>query len=172
MAKTWGLILDNDTIDRVAGIASDTALYSARRFRPEFVEGAERCRRAVLEPASDVGLGRELRAALAARMARMNASHALAAHYREKLAALGLNSDLEGIAHGGYPPSADRRLRAILRHVDLITLVPRACTQADTEGLVAQGLSVPEVVAMSELIGFLNFEVRIVATLGMLKETE
>lgn len=129
------MILDTDTIDRVAGIESGSALHGARRFRPEFVEGAERCRGAVLEPASDVGLGRGLRAALAVRMACMNASDALAEHYREMLAALGLNSDLDKIAHGGYPPSADRRLRAILRHVDLITLVPRACTQADTEGL-------------------------------------
>lgn len=102
----------------------------------------------------------------------MNASESLASHYRERLTTLApADPDLQSIANGGYPPSAGQRLRAILRHVDLITLVPRACTQADTEGLVFQGLSVPEVVALSELIGFLNFEVRVVATLALLKET-
>ena len=160
-----------DTIDRVAGIEDGSTIHSARRFRPEFVEGAERCRRAVLDPPTEVGLGRGLRAALAVRMARMNASESLSAFYHDKLEALASDADLKQIANGGYPSGADRRLRAILRLVDLITLVPRACTQADTQSLITQGLTVPEVVALSELIGFLNFEVRIVATLALLKET-
>lgn len=160
-----------DTIDRVAGIEDGSPLHKARRFRPEFVDGAERCRRAVLEPTSDVGLGSGLRAALAVRMARMNASERLAALYHDKLAALSPDPDLEKIATGAYPPGVDPRLRAILRHVDMITLVPRACTQADTQSLITHGLTVPEVVALSELIGFLNFEVRIATTLALLKET-
>lgn len=160
-----------DIINQLAGLDDGSALAAARATRPEFVDGAEACRSAVLEPAVDAGLGRPLRAALAARMARLNANETLAAFYRDKLAALGSDLFMLRIADGLYPDAVDDRLRAILRHTDFITIAPRACTRADTERLVAQGLSVPEVIALAELIGFLNFEVRILATLNLLKVT-
>ena len=160
-----------DIINQLAGLPEGSALAAARATRPEFVEGAEACRAAVLEPVADVGLGRPLRAALAARMARLNADETLAAFYRSKLAALSDDPAMLRIADGAYPDAVGDRLRAILRHTDFITIAPRACTRADTERLVAQGLTVPEVIALAELIGFLNFEVRILATLNLLKAT-
>lgn len=160
-----------DIINQLAGLPDGSPLATARATRPEFVEGAEACRAAVLEPAVDVGLGRPLRAALAARMARLNADETLAAFYRDKLAALGNDPTMLHVADGLYPDAVDDRLRAILRHTDFITIAPRACTRADIERLVAHGLTVPEVIALAELIGFLNFEVRIFATLTLLKAT-
>lgn len=159
-----------DLIDRVVSLQTGSALHAVRATRPEFVAGAEECRDAVLEPAVDPGLGLPLRAALAARMARLNANEALANLYREKLDALGSPPDMATIADGGYPETEDARLHAFIRHTDLVTVAPRACTRADIDHLVARGLTVPEVVALAELIGFLNFEVRIVATLDLLKE--
>jgi uncharacterized protein YciW len=161
--------MTRDIINQLAGLADGSSLAATRATRPEFVDGAEACRAAVLEPALDVGLGRPLRAALAARMARLNADETLASFYRGKLAGLGDDPVMLRIAEGGYPDAVDQRLRAILRHTDFITVAPRACTRADTERLVAHGLTVPEVIALAELIGFLNFEVRILATLNLLK---
>ncbi|RDE09265.1 CMD domain-containing protein [Pelagibacterium lacus] len=155
-----------DTLNAVLEVGP--ALAELRARRPEFVGGTEDCRAAVLAPEVDVGLGRPLRAALAARMARLNGDEPLAAHYRQHLAEAGGSDDLDLIVAGGYP-SDDPRLRAILRHVDFITVAPRACTRADTLRLNAAGVSVPEVVALSELIGFVNFEVRIAATLRLLE---
>lgn len=160
-----------DIIDHVAALSAGSPLHVARHSRPEFTAGAEACREAVLTPAVDTGLGHQLRAALASRMARLNGHEKLADTYRQALAAFGNNPSSALIANGGYPSDADRRLRAILRHTDFITLAPRACTRADTERLVSDGLSVPEIVALAELIGFLNFEVRIIATLDLLKVT-
>jgi uncharacterized protein YciW len=162
-------IMKADLLNHLAGIGSNTALARVRNFRPEFVTGAELCRNAVLEPEAEVGLGRPLRAALAARMAQANAHTELAGYYREQLALVSTDPDMVIIADGGYPDAVDARLRAILRHTDLITIAPRACTRADTERLVNQGVVTPEVVALTELIGFLNFEVRVLATLDLLK---
>ena len=60
-----------DAMDKAAGLSEDDALFTARRFRPEFVQGAEACRLSVLQPANDQGLGRDLRLALARRMAAL-----------------------------------------------------------------------------------------------------
>ena len=126
----------------------------------------------MLTPAVEVGLGHPLRAALAARMARLNGNETLVGYYRERLSRMDPSEALRLIADGGHPAGEDPRLRAILRHVDFITLAPRACTKSDTLRLTDAGLGVPEVVALAELIGFVNFEVRIVATLDLLKETK
>ena len=45
-----------DAIDKAAGLSPEDALYATRRFRPEFVDGAELCRLSVLKPANDQGL--------------------------------------------------------------------------------------------------------------------
>lgn len=58
-----------DQIDMLAGVAPQSALFETRRERPEFVDGVEQCRIAVLAPGNDLGAG--LRAALAAQMARL-----------------------------------------------------------------------------------------------------
>lgn len=157
-----------DVIDSLLGLDAGAPLSRTRAARPQFVEGAQACREAVLAPQSDLGLGHDLRAALAARMARLNGDERLAAVYRARLDALSPSADLRLIASGGYPESIGDRPRAILRHADLVTMAPRACTRADTERLVAAGVTVPQVIALTELIGFLNFETRIVATLNLL----
>lgn len=161
--------MNADVLNTLAGLGPESELAAIRARRPEFVDGAENCRAAVIEPKVDVGLGLPLRSALAARMARLNGDERLAAHYRAGMP--GDDAELVLIADGGFPQGADRRLRAILRHVDFITVAPRACTRSDTERLVTEGLTVPEVVALAELIGFLNFEVRILATLDLLRDT-
>ena len=60
-----------DAMDKAAGLSPDDALFRARRFRPEFVEGAELCRLSVLQPANDQGLAPALRVALARRLAAL-----------------------------------------------------------------------------------------------------
>ena len=45
-----------DAMDKAAGLSEDDALFTARRFRPEFVQGAEACRLSVLQPVCRTGL--------------------------------------------------------------------------------------------------------------------
>ena len=157
-----------DQIDRVAGLTADNPLAALRRQRPDFVDGAESCRIAVLDPRHDNNLPRPLRAALAARMARHNNDAKLAAEYDRLLACFAPADTLLAIA-AGNGPQADARIAAIVAHTDLVTLHPRDSRRADIEALAAAGLDEPAIVALSELIAFVNTEARIIAGLRLLE---
>lgn len=162
---------DMDQIDRLSGIAPGSELYDIRRQRPDFVDGTELCRQTVLTPTHGFDLGHDLRAALAARMARFLGHEELAKTYDEMLAQAGATPLLSGIAAGGeLPAEADSFLRTILRHADLVTKTPRENTKADIEALEAAGLSNPQIIALSELIAFVNFEARVIVGLAALGE--
>lgn len=162
-----------DQIDHLSGIAPDTELYRIRRERPDFVDGTELCRQTVLTPAHGFDLGHALRAALAARMAGFIGREDLARTYDGMLANAGATPLLSGIAAGSEPGvEADGFLRAILRHADLVTKTPRNNTKADIEALEAAGLSNPQIIALSELIAFVNYEARVIVGLEILGEVE
>lgn len=156
-----------DAIDKAAGLSPDDALFAARRFRPEFVQGAELCRLSVLHPENDRGLAQDLRLALARRMAGLNADQALIAEYDAQLAALDPSEQLQALAHG--QTDLDEPLATIARHVDLITLTPKEAQASHIVLLAQAGLNNPQIVALSELIAFVNFQTRVAAGLRLMR---
>jgi uncharacterized protein YciW len=160
-----------DQIDRLSGIAPGSELFEIRRERPDFVDGTELCRRTVLAPVHGFALGHGLRAALAARMSRFIGRADLAKSYDEMLSAAGSTPLLLEIAAAGdVAADDDAFLKAIIRHADLVTKTPRNNTKADIEALETAGLSSPQIIALSELIAFVNFEARVIAGLEILGE--
>lgn len=159
-----------DQIDILSGLKPDGELYRIRRERPDYVDGAEICRDAVLSPGHGLGLGPALRAALAARMARLIGRDDLARSYDLMLDDAGSDDVLAAIASAAEVPDADGFTAAIVRHADLVTRTPRNNTKADIERLEAAGLTNPQIVALSELIAFVNFEARIIVGLEMLEQ--
>ncbi|MFA6031308.1 MAG: hypothetical protein WC889_00175 [Myxococcota bacterium] len=158
-----------DAMDKAAGLSPDDALFAARRFRPEFVRGAEECRLSVLHPANDQGLAANLRVALARRMAAMNADPVLMAEYDVQLAQLGPTEQLLALAHG--ETGLIEPLATIVRHVDLITMTPKKAEASHIELLAKVGLNDPQIVALSELIAFVNFQTRVAAGLRLMRST-
>jgi uncharacterized protein YciW len=156
-----------DAIDKAAGISPGDALFRARRARPEFVEGAELCRRSVLLPANDQGLATALRAALARRIAALNADAALVAEYGAMLASLAATEQMLALAQGAT--ELDEPLAAIARHADLVTLTPSRAAAGDIARLAGAGLNNPQIVALSELIAFVNFQARVAAGLRLMR---
>ncbi|MER8755699.1 MULTISPECIES: hypothetical protein [unclassified Mesorhizobium] len=154
-------------MDKAAGISPNDALFAARRFRPEFVQGAEECRLSVLQPANDQGLAPNLRVALARRMAALNADPVLMAEYDVQLAQLGPTEQLRALARG--ETDLDEPLATIARHVDLITLMPKKAEASHIALLAAAGLNNPQIVALSELIAFVNFQTRVATGLRLLR---
>lgn len=151
-----------DAIDRAAGLAPGDALHALRRLRPEFVDGAELCRVSVLTPASDQGLSPDLRAAVAQRMALQNADPLLAEPYG------GADPELCRLAEGETDLSGP--LASIAAHVDLVTQTPAKATAESLRRLERAGLTNPQIVALSELIAYVNFQARIAAGLRLMKE--
>ena len=162
---------DLDQIDILSGLKEGSELYAIRRERPEFVEGTELCRETVLSPSHGFGLSHALRAALASRMARFIGREDLAAVYDLMLDDAGSDPDLAVIASGAEA-AADVFTGAIIRHADLVTKTPRDNSKADIERLERAGLTNPQIIALSELIAFVNYEARVLAGLSLLEQVE
>lgn len=156
-----------DAMDKAAGLSPQDALFETRRLRPEFVEGAELCRRSVLIPESDLGLPSVLRVALARRMAALNADAILVDSYDHQLALLEPSAEMLALAQGGT--DFEEPLATIARHADLVTLTPKTAAQDDIRRLVDAGLSNPQIVALSELIAFVSFQIRVATGLRLLR---
>jgi len=61
---------------------------------------------------------------------------------------------------------------AMARHADLLTLSPREATRQDIAALKAAGVSEADIVRLSELTAFVNYQLRVLAGLRLLKEVE
>ncbi|MGB9096344.1 CMD domain-containing protein [Erwinia sp.] len=156
-----------DAIDKAAGLSPDDELFNARRFRPEFVEGAELCRLSVLQPEDDQGLEQALRLALARRMAALNSAEELIVDYETQLAKLTPSAQLLKLARG--ETDLEEPLATIVRHADLITLTPAHAEANDITRLEQAGLNNAQIVALSELIAFVNFQTRVAAGLRLMR---
>jgi uncharacterized protein YciW len=152
-------------IETLSGAGSGLASVLAERA--EILGLSQAAHDAVLLPREPGGISHAERAAFAVRMARANADDALAEHYRGLLRRAGESPALLAIADGSAADT-DARLRAIVRHVDLVTLSPKDATKADIAALKTTGLSEPHIVRLAELIAFVNYQARVIAGLRLL----
>jgi uncharacterized protein YciW len=148
----------DDLIEHLLGIAPDSKLGQLRRRRPEALRHAEGAWRELVLPADPGALSLAERAALAERVAAREGDAALAAHY-------GALRDQAG----GAPAGA--RLDALLRYAETVAATPEATSRADIDALKALGLGPREIVAATQLIAFVPYQVRVIAALrAMLQE--
>jgi len=131
--------------------------------RPEIAEGMRACRASILKPANGHGLGGDLRHALAARMAAQIGQTAMAAEHRAAMT----GGDHTTIAEGGA--AGDPQTAAMVAHADLVTQTPSRASEADIRALEAAGLTNPQIVALSELIAFVNYDARVRAGMALLE---
>jgi len=155
-------------IETLVGVPATSRLGQALATRAEILRLSEAAHDAVLVPREPGGLSHGLRAALAARMCRHVGDRALAAHYESYLAH---SSDLD-IAALAQPDGTcgDPLGDAMARHADLLTLAPREATRQDIAALKAAGVGEADIVRLSELAAFVNYQLRVVAGLNLLKE--
>ena len=155
-------------IETLAGVPSASPLGRALQARVDILRLSEAAHDAVLLPREPGGLSHGLRAALAARMCRHVGDDSLTGHYDSYLAH-SADLDVAPLAHPGGT-TGDPLRDAVARHVDLLTVAPREATRQDIEALTAAGLSEPDIVRLSELAAFVNYQLRVLAGLKLLKE--
>ncbi|MDC9818548.1 hypothetical protein ABRQ07_09940 [Pectobacterium polonicum] len=159
-----------DTVDHLANLDSRGETFAARRQRPEYVAGVEQCRESVLQPDDDLQLSTVLRTALAVRMARIVGNQAQTGYYQQRLFTSNPDALHQRIAQGEALLMDDpARLRAIVRHCEGVTVSPAQRRRADIEHLTDAGLTPAQIVALSELIAFINFEARVISGLAQLE---
>lgn len=177
-----------DILGALAGLDSVDA-ERLQGHRPDVVEAAEASLHALFDVGADdeaPGLPRALRLLFAARAASVDGAPELADFFLELLdeeredtdAADASESpgidDARALAIGGVDSAAGRagtrRLRAALRHVDLLVQRPAAATSDDLDALSAAGWSVTETVVLSQIASFVTYQTRVIVGLRALQE--
>ena len=150
-----------------AGISVGHPLLPLLSARSEVMQLTQKSHDAALKPELPGGLSHAERAALACRMARLNDEELLAGHYEGMIPE---NSELRVMADPALDETDDHRLKAILRHTDLVTVNPKQATENDISALKSAGILEADIVRLSELIAFLSYQVRVVKGLRLMVE--
>lgn len=158
----------DDLIELLLGIAPEDRLGALRRQRPEALRHAEGAFRELLLPADPGGVSLAERAALALRIAAAERCEPLALAFRALLERAG-GGALAARAEAAEV-TGDDRLAALLRYADKAGLRPREVAQADTDALTALGLSARDIVAVTQLVAFVPYQVRVIAALSALQQ--
>jgi CMD domain protein len=156
-----------DVMDQLAGLAADSRLAQLRRQRPDVVRHLQRSDAAIFTPPNDGGLSAAERAAAALRVAILLRDARLQEHYRARVIEHGgsllIASAADLAASAGEP-----RWRTILDHVDRLTTAPDSAQREHINALLASGLSPQALIALSQLVAYVNFQARVRAGLRLL----
>jgi alkylhydroperoxidase domain protein len=144
-----------DVIEAIAGLSVDSPLALLRRGRPVATAHAQGSYTALFETDAPRAFDRADRLTIAVRVGQLHRDANASAWYQQRL-------DEGG---GG---KASERLDAALGHVELLTTRPAAATSDDLRSLVKAGLSVSDIVTVSQLASFLSFQIRVAAGLRLL----
>jgi CMD domain protein len=161
-----------DTIvTRLAGITPGSRLAQIIAKRADIMALTEATHQALLRPREPGGISYAERAALVCRIARLNDENDLAAYYHEQLIALtAAGSAAARMADPLFTGSDadDVRLSALLAHVDLVTRSPKDASPDHISALKQAGITDADIVRLSEIIAFMNYQIRVIAGLRLL----
>ncbi|RZF27325.1 CMD domain protein [Paraburkholderia sp. UYCP14C] len=172
----------DDFVAQLAGLAPDGATAALRAFRGDATRYTQGSHDALFSTeVADLTLRERLYAAWYAALLSNAEQTALA--YRERLLAPAsaadaqtetTNSRLDAIAGQRAVALAsiaktEPRLAAILLHTEALTLRPAATGKPALSTLQAAGLTTRAIVALSQLVAFVTYQVRVVAALRALE---
>ena len=140
-----------DPIDAIVPLAAGAPLYVLRHQRDKVVAASQGSDDAIFDPELP-GLSLAERLTLAHAVAELSDSPAVAAHYRQRLAACA-------------PVVTSPRLQAALHFARLLVLRPIEGDRQTLLALPAAGLQTADVVTLAQLIGWVAYQVRVVAGL-------
>ncbi len=145
----------------LAGIAEGTPVAGAVEGRAGIFEKTQAAEDAVLRPEDTGPWSHELRAALAARIARLNGLGDLAARYLE---GAGDHAALADPATDG----AAEGLQAVIAFMDKVAARTRDVAAEDVADLQAAGIADADIVRLAELNAFLAYQVRLIQGLRLM----
>jgi uncharacterized peroxidase-related enzyme len=159
-----------DTLDQIAGLAPGRPAHATRHAREKVATATQGCHDALFAPTLPGSLTQAERLAVACDIARVSGVPALAAHYRSRLATLGaaVPAPLQALLDQPDGAPADARLRAIVLFARTLATQPARSDRAALLALPAAGLSTPDTVLLAQLIGFVTYQLRLVAALAAL----
>ncbi|MCC8395370.1 hypothetical protein LJ656_22535 [Paraburkholderia sp. MMS20-SJTR3] len=166
-----------DDTARLAGIAPAGAVAALRAARADATRYTQGSFDALFD-ARATGLSLAERLAAASYAAGLSAAPEAARAYRERLLASGSSADgaiaaldrfvADGVTHAN---AADTRLGAILTHTHALATLSPSADRSALLRLKQAGLSTPDIVALSQLVAFVTYQVRLAAALRALEAT-
>lgn len=161
---------DQDVVDRLAGLQPGSATYDLRHQRKKVVAATQGSYDTLFDPSlAGISLNERLLVALYA--CRLSGAATLAAHYRERLTNLPpAPAELTAVETDHPDQLPDGRLRAMLLFTRALTQRPVEGDQAALQSLPAVGISTPAVVVLAQLIAFISYQVRVVASLKAMQD--
>ena len=162
-------IAEEDIVARQAGVAAGSPLYDALLGRADIMAMTQKAHDASLLPEDPGGLSHAERAALAARVARLNGDTSLAAHYTALMNAAGADPAVAALADPAGKDHADNRLTALAAYTDLTALSPKDATAGDIDALKTAGIGDADIVRLAELTAFLAYQIRVIAGLKLMQ---
>ena len=162
---------DDDVVTSQVAIPAQGPVRAALDGRADILSMTRKAHDAALRPAKPGGLSHAVRAALAARAARLHGEESLAVHYRSLMAAANAGGDVEALADPAATNVEDRRLAAFAAYTDLASTAPRDATEADIAALWTAGICDADIVRLAELTAFLAYQFRVVAGLKLMQAT-
>lgn len=155
-----------DLIDTLIALPAGSPVHTVRHQRDKVVAATQGSYQALFDPAL-AGLSVAERLLTARHIARLADSEVLAKHYHERLKALPDLAPAEQAALAGQAP--DARLRAVFDFARTLTERPVEGDQAALFKLTAAGLETAEVIALTQLIAFVAYQLRVLAGLQALQ---
>lgn len=156
---------DADLIDRLAGLEPGSSAFELRRQRPDVLARMQGAYDALFDPPVPGNLTLAERAAVGLRIARAAGDEVFAAHFRERLAGA---ADLIAAAEG--PVSGEGRMALILAYADLVAQDPERTDPAAMARLRGLGFDSRDIVALTQLVAFMAYEIRVLAGLRILNQ--
>lgn len=160
-------IVRSDVVTEQAGLHPGDAAYDALSARAEIIAMTQATHDAALKPADPGGLSHAERAALASRIAKLNANPELAAHYDALMREASTSPEVACIADTAFMGSG--RIGALIAYTDLATRSPKDAGPGDVQALKQAGIGDADIVRLAELNAFLAYQVRLIAGLKLLR---
>jgi uncharacterized protein YciW len=155
-----------DVIDSILGPHSAAAVSLLRGEKPELAAQMQDYYNAVFEPAPDSAqaLSPAERWLIAVRTASRTKSAIVVEWYSEQALRSGVDTDaIAKTADSALPWVGEPRMTAIMRHVDLIVSHPGDSSRADIDALLNAGLTPAAIVALSQVVAYVSYQLRLIA---------
>lgn len=160
---------NEDVIAAIVGIEPGSALAEVVAGRADIMALTQQTHDGALTPVEPGGLSHAERAALACRIAKINDDKDFEEHFEALLEKAGASGDTARIADIWFDGGNDARLKALIRHVDLVAHAPKDATRRDIELLQEAGLTDADIVRLSELVAFVSYQIRVAAGLRLMR---
>lgn len=160
-----------DLIDGLLGLNPEGSTYKARHFRAKVLNGTQASYEALFSPS--ISLDLDYRWLVAIYACQLSQAVELENHYIFEAQENEVAADLiDAVRMGRLVDIQDAQLTTLLHYTRTLIEKPIEGDKAALEALQQAGISTPDIVALSQLIAFLSYQIRLVAGLKAMQALE